>query len=62
MPRWDFYCKTCDHSYELGFKDLDASQNAKCPKCGSHVKRLAASGVFILKGAGFHKNDYPSAK
>lgn len=59
MPRWDFYCKTCDHSYELGFKTLEDSANAKCPKCGSHVKRLPSAGIFVLKGPGFHKNDYP---
>jgi predicted nucleic acid-binding Zn ribbon protein len=60
MPRWDFSCFFCDWSGELSFRNHEASKDAFCPKCGARVIREPAAPIFVLKGAGFHKNDYPS--
>ena len=36
-----------------------AQQWVTCPECGGHVRRLIGTGGgLILKGAGFHANDY----
>jgi putative FmdB family regulatory protein len=63
MPRWDFYCQECGAMYpDLSFATYEASQEAECPKCLAPLKRLpSAPGTFILKGKGFHKNDYPAS-
>ena len=33
---------------------------AVCPKCMAPAKKLISSTNFVLKGSGFHVNDYPS--
>ncbi|MFQ5893939.1 MAG: FmdB family transcriptional regulator, partial [Nitrospinota bacterium] len=32
-----------------------------CPTCGKRARRILSPAGFILKGAGFYVNDYPSA-
>lgn len=68
MPQWDFECPECGHKATHMFRSFDAIVVPNCDFCGfwydAEVKmeRLpSAPGTFVLKGAGFHKNDYPKS-
>jgi predicted nucleic acid-binding Zn ribbon protein len=60
MPLIDIQCEKCGHEQ----KDLIIDQGDKiigvCPKCQGLMKMKFPTGIAsILKGPGFHKNDYP---
>jgi len=62
MPTYEYRCRQCGAAFEKFQKMTDAPLTA-CPSCGGPVDRLiGAGGGLILKGAGFHANDYPSTK
>jgi predicted nucleic acid-binding Zn ribbon protein len=55
MSRWDHICLCCG-------RRVENSPNRKeyCPDCsGVEMMREVPAPSFILKGAGFHRNDYP---
>ncbi len=58
MPRWDFYCASCDNTRELSFPSFDKSKRAKCEKCNKKLERLPAAGLPQFKGGGFYATDY----
>lgn len=59
MPRWDFRCDACSLTQERSFKTFKESENCVCLMCGGPMCKLpCAPGTFVLKGPGFHKNDY----
>jgi len=72
MPIYEFECKSCGHVFEKLFlggsvnsksvkRRLDSQVRAEiCPNCGQLAKRVMSTSNFILKGAGFYKNDYGS--
>ena len=69
MPIWDFECPQCGHKQTQMFPSFDRIVLPVCEFCDFwyddpvKMTRLpSAPGVFVLKGAGFHKNDYPSHK
>jgi putative FmdB family regulatory protein len=53
MPHWDYSCPTCGITVDSTFTVQH------CPRCGAQMTRLPAAPSFVLKGAGFHANDYP---
>lgn len=57
MPRWDFYCDTCQQTFELLFRSYDASTHAQCPQCASPVQRQPSSPSFVVHGYNA-KNNY----
>ncbi len=66
MPRWDFKCERCSTVCTFTFRNHDESGAVPtyCPNphCGpglSQMTRLPSAPNFALKGAGFHRNDYP---
>lgn len=63
MPRWDYQCEHCGAREEREYPRRErAPEYILCRDCepGSGAKMWiqAAKGSFVLKGAGFHKNDY----
>ena len=61
MPRFDFYCRRCSKKWT----DVWVSnyRNAThifrpCPDCRDVMEKLPAAPNFVLKGSGFHCNDY----
>ena len=68
MPLYSFICEEaeCGHTLEQhqSLKDFDdPAKLPECPNCGRRmVRTLTAGPGFILKGAGFHKNDYRGVK
>ena len=62
MPTYEYECTKCQHRFDE-LQKITAEPKATCPKCGKNAKRLISRGVgFILKGPGFHCNDYPKDK
>jgi putative FmdB family regulatory protein len=58
MAVYEYNCEKCG-KFEVTQKMTDKPLEV-CPVCGSPVTKLfSVPGVFILKGAGFHVNDYP---
>jgi putative FmdB family regulatory protein len=58
MPTYQYECTQCGHQFEAKQSIKDDPLKA-CPKCRGAVERVVTGGSgFILKGAGFYKNDY----
>lgn len=59
LPTYEYQCERCARVFEVRQRISDPPL-AACEKCGGPVRRLLAAAPFILKGSGFHVNDYPS--
>jgi len=59
MPIYEYQCKKCDKIFEL-FQKIPGEPTQKCKLCSGEGKKIISSSRFILKGAGFYVNDYPS--
>ena len=59
MPTYEYECKKCHFKFTVlkSMKDMDKAE--KCPFCKKEAKKKVAISNFILKGDGFHNNDYP---
>jgi putative FmdB family regulatory protein len=58
MPTYVFQCQQCGFQFEKFLKITDESIH-KCPQCNGETQRLISGGAgFLLKGSGFHQNDY----
>lgn len=55
MPIYEYKCELCDHHFETLQKISDEPLKT-CPACRSdNLTKLISTGVFNLKGDGFHK-------
>ena len=62
MPFYEYKCERCDYH----FTTYQSLKDDTLKFCGIHcpiqdigqVKKLISKVFFIIKGAGFHKNDY----
>ncbi|MFQ5521572.1 MAG: FmdB family zinc ribbon protein [Candidatus Methylomirabilia bacterium] len=59
MPTYEYECKGCQRTFEIRQR-ISEPPLERCPDCGSPIRRVLAPTTFILKGAGFYTNDYPS--
>ena len=63
MPIYEYVCKSCGHEFEeiQRFSDAPLEQ---CPMCHeqSSVQRKVSKSAFHLKGGGWYKDGYGSAK
>jgi len=59
MPIYEYQCDHCSEVFEI-FHKIDDDCKVACPKCLGPVKKLISAPNFVLKGAGFYVNDYPS--
>lgn len=64
MPMYTFECVQCGRMHDqalplVDYKNEDAFP--ACPVCAAPTQRILQgnSPGFVLKGRGFHKNDYP---
>ena len=66
MPFWEFQCPSCHHIEAKMFPTFEDIRLFACSFCEFHhgasvlMTRMPCAGTFILKGPGFHKNDYPN--
>jgi putative FmdB family regulatory protein len=61
MPIYEYKCESCGEQFEVlqKFSDKPLTDCILCSE--GPVKKLISASSFILKGAGFYVNDYPSA-
>lgn len=60
MPIYEYACSQCHRTFEVLQKFSDPPLE-KCIICNREpVKKLISASAFVLKGAGFYVNDYPS--
>ena len=60
MPRYDYECTKCGHTFELEQKISDRPRE-RCPECrGKVIRVISGGGGVILKGKGFYSTDYRS--
>jgi putative FmdB family regulatory protein len=48
MPIYEWWCLTCDRSFEAIVSFRDASCGRRCPRCGESSERIASS--FAIRG------------
>jgi putative FmdB family regulatory protein len=62
MPLYEYECQACGHRLEAQQKLADAPLT-KCPECGKEqLQKLISATSFTLKGGGWYKDLYSSAK
>ena len=59
MPIYEYECSSCNEVFEI-FHKIDEECRVACPKCLKPARKLISATNFVLKGSGFHVNDYPS--
>ena len=57
MPRYDYQCEDCGHSFELK-QSFSSEPYADCPKCQGVSRRQFHSVPIMFKGSGWYVNDY----
>lgn len=61
MPIYIFKCPSCYDEREEAMKWAEAQEaRLECPICKIPLERQVTRAHFVLKGSGFHRNDYPS--
>ena len=59
MPTYEYECESCHETFEVRQRISDPPLT-RCERCRGPVHRVLSAAPFILKGAGFYVNDYPS--
>lgn len=59
MPTYEYLCDGCSRTYDVRQR-ISEPPLTQCQFCGGPIRRLLSPAPFILKGAGFYVNDYPS--
>jgi len=61
MPIYEYRCPKCGEVVEIMHSMSDDSTR-KCEHCGADLERLISRTSFTLKGGGWYKDLYSSAK
>ncbi len=60
MPIYEYKCDHCNETFEI-LQKVSEDPLTECILCHKGpVKKLISVSSFVLKGAGFYVNDYPS--
>ena len=60
MPIYEYKCENCGDTFEI-LQKVSEKPLTECILCHEGpVKKLISVSSFVLKGAGFYVNDYPS--
>ncbi len=57
MPRYDYRCGQCGHSFELR-QSFNSEPVATCPECAAVANRQFHAPPVFFKGSGWYVNDY----
>ena len=57
MPRYDYQCETCQHTFEVK-QSFSSEPVANCPVCNNGARRVIHSVPVVFKGSGWYVNDY----
>ena len=59
MPTYEYKCERCSRKFTIIKAMKYSTTDEKCPDCRVIAKRIiSGSPGFVLKGEGFHQNDY----
>ncbi len=58
MPIFIYRCADCGEQDEIAVKSSHLPSTLDCPWCGGMMRRVYTAPTIILKGSGFHRNDY----
>ena len=58
MPYYEYECKKCNHCFSVAKPMRMSDAKEECPLCNHIATKLIGKPGFILKGDGFHVNDY----
>ncbi len=61
MPVYEYQCKACGRDFEYQQRMSDPDKTV-CEECGGALERLISRTAFTLKGGGWYKDLYSSAK
>jgi len=61
MPVYEYQCKACHKDFEYQQRMSDPDKTV-CEACGGELDRLISRTAFALKGGGWYKDLYASAK
>ena len=61
MPVYEYQCKACHREFEYQQRMSDPDKTT-CEQCGGELERLISRTAFQLKGSGWYKDLYSSAK
>ena len=61
MPVYEYECKACGRDFEYQQRMSDPDKTT-CEVCGGSLERLISRTAFALKGGGWYKDLYASAK
>jgi len=61
MPVYEYQCKQCNREFEYEQRMSDPEKTV-CESCGGALDRLISRTAFHLKGGGWYKDLYASAK
>jgi putative FmdB family regulatory protein len=57
MPTYTYRCQKCGEEFER-FQSMSDEPVKRCPTCKGKVQRTFHPVGIVLKGSGFHRNDY----
>lgn len=59
MPTYDYFCTTCNETFELRHSITDAPQKT-CNQCQQPTleRKIGSGGILLFKGTGFYQTDY----
>ncbi|HEX4453342.1 MAG TPA: zinc ribbon domain-containing protein [Kofleriaceae bacterium] len=61
MPVYEYECKQCHREFEYQQRMSDPEKTV-CENCGGELARIISRTAFQLKGSGWYKDLYGSAK
>jgi len=58
MPIYDYFCKSCDYSFDV-LQKISDPKLTDCPECGEpSLKKMLSAPKFRLKGKGWYETDF----
>ncbi len=61
MPLYEYECTAC-HRHTEKIQKFSDPEITVCPYCGGALQRVISAPAFALKGGGWYKDGYSSAK
>ncbi|QHN04646.1 zinc ribbon domain-containing protein [Granulicella sp. WH15] len=61
MPLYEYECTAC-HRHTEKIQKFSDPEITVCPFCGGALQRVISAPAFALKGGGWYKDGYASAK